>query len=49
LDPVQWFVDEECAEVAVAGGKGANLSLLTRAGLSVPPGFVGRRPLIASS
>ena len=27
-------------DLAVAGGKGANLGELTRAGLPVPPGFV---------
>src|SRR3954447_18582066 len=27
-------------DIAVAGGKGANLGELTRAGLPVPPGFV---------
>jgi len=37
---VMSFVDVECSNVAVAGGKGANLSLMTRAGLPVPPGFV---------
>lgn len=34
------FIDAACADVAAAGGKGANLSLMTRAGLPVPPGFV---------
>ena len=37
---VMSFVNVECGDVAVAGGKGANLSLMTRAGLPVPPGFV---------
>ena len=34
------FADLGRADIAVAGGKGANLGELTRAGLPVPPGFV---------
>ena len=34
------FADLGRGDVAVAGGKGANLGELTRAGLPVPPGFV---------
>ena len=34
------FNDEQATSVPVVGGKGANLGLLTAAGLSVPPGFV---------
>ncbi|MHB8693014.1 MAG: PEP/pyruvate-binding domain-containing protein [Solirubrobacteraceae bacterium] len=34
------FADEACAEISIAGGKGANLARMTAAGLSVPPGFV---------
>lgn len=37
---VIWFEDLGVADVAHAGGKGANLGELTRAGLPVPPGFV---------
>ncbi|MBV9880699.1 MAG: phosphoenolpyruvate synthase [Gemmatirosa sp.] len=37
---VRWFSDLSRADVAVAGGKGANLGEMTRAGLPVPPGFV---------
>ncbi|MCP3164623.1 phosphoenolpyruvate synthase [Myxococcus qinghaiensis] len=35
-----WFEALSREDVAVAGGKGANLGELTRAGLPVPPGFV---------
>ena len=35
-------------DVALAGGKGANLGELTRAGLPVPPGFVIGAPVYAS-
>ena len=34
------FQDGSKADVPIAGGKGANLCELTRAGLPVPPGFV---------
>ncbi|HEV7204167.1 MAG TPA: phosphoenolpyruvate synthase [Jatrophihabitans sp.] len=37
---VTWFEDLSVADVATAGGKGANLGELTAAGLPVPPGFV---------
>ncbi|MGD9711225.1 MAG: phosphoenolpyruvate synthase, partial [Thermomicrobiales bacterium] len=37
---VQWFADLSRNDVSVAGGKGANLGEMTRAGLPVPPGFV---------
>jgi len=40
MNHVKSFVDPECSANAVAGGKGANLGLMTRAGLPVPPGFV---------
>ena len=36
---VCWFAELTKADVAVAGGKGANLGEMTRAGLPVPPGF----------
>lgn len=37
---VVWFEDLGRADTASAGGKGANLGELARAGLPVPPGFV---------
>ncbi len=37
---VRWFRELGRGDVDVAGGKGANLGELTRAGLPVPPGFV---------
>lgn len=37
---VRWFEDLSRADVPVAGGKGANLGELTRAGIPVPQGFV---------
>jgi len=43
------IVDElSRADVAYAGGKGANLGELTRAGLPVPPGFVVGAPAYAA-
>lgn len=37
---VKWFKDLSKEDVAIAGGKGANLGELTRADIPVPPGFV---------
>ncbi len=37
---VSWFTDLRKDDVALAGGKGANLGEMARAGLPVPPGFV---------
>jgi phosphohistidine swiveling domain-containing protein len=37
---IRWFDELGRGDVDVAGGKGANLGELTRAGLPVPPGFV---------
>jgi pyruvate,water dikinase len=37
---LRWFEDLTKEDVPIAGGKGANLGELTRAGLPVPPGFV---------
>ena len=37
---IAWFEDLSRSSVADAGGKGANLGEMVRAGLSVPPGFV---------
>ena len=39
-----WFDALSKSSVATAGGKGANLGELTRAGLPVPPGFVVTAP-----
>jgi len=40
LQFIAWF-DELCKkDIALAGGKGANLAELTRAGIPVPPGFI---------
>jgi pyruvate,water dikinase len=35
-----FFHDERCADVEVAGGKGASLARMTALGMPVPPGFV---------
>ncbi len=40
MTDILWFKDLTKKDVAVAGGKGANLGELTRADLPVPPGFV---------
>lgn len=40
--PVVWFEDSECLDVAVSGGKGASLAAMAAAGLRVPPGFALR-------
>jgi pyruvate,water dikinase len=37
---VAWFADVGVGDAAIAGGKGANLGELERAGFPVPPGFV---------
>ncbi len=37
---VLWFADVGANDVAIAGGKGANLGELTRRGAPVPPGFI---------
>jgi rifampicin phosphotransferase len=39
MSDILWFDDANGATVQLVGGKGANLSLLTRAGFDVPPGF----------
>lgn len=46
---IAWFRDLSAADVPVAGGKGANLGELTRAGLPVPPGFVVSAPAYLDS
>jgi Pyruvate phosphate dikinase, AMP/ATP-binding domain len=40
VDAFRTVTEFSRADVAYAGGKGANLGELTRAGLPVPPGFV---------
>jgi pyruvate,water dikinase len=40
LNTVLWFENISKGDVDLAGGKGANLGELARAGLPVPPGFV---------
>lgn len=40
MKPVEFFEDLNREDVAIAGGKGANLGELTQAGIPVPPGFV---------
>lgn len=40
MKPVVWFAEVGKGDVDLAGGKGANLGELTRAGLPVPPGFI---------
>jgi pyruvate,water dikinase len=37
---VRWFADVGLADRPLVGGKGASLGELTRAGITVPPGFV---------
>lgn len=37
---IRWFQDLTKGDVPIAGGKGANLGEMTRAGLPVPPGYV---------
>ncbi|MGZ7068440.1 MAG: PEP/pyruvate-binding domain-containing protein, partial [Methanobacterium sp.] len=37
---VKFFEELKKEDVAIAGGKGANLGELTQAGIPVPPGFV---------
>jgi len=38
-DKIVQFKDESCRDLALVGGKGANLGRLTQAGFTVPPGF----------
>ena len=37
---IVWFKEVSKNDVAVAGGKGANLGEMTNAGIPVPPGFI---------
>ena len=40
MEILKWFDEISRANVPQAGGKGANLGEMTKAGLPVPPGFV---------
>ena len=40
MDEIRWLAGLTGADIAIAGGKGANLGELTRAGFDVPDGFV---------
>ncbi|HEX5587434.1 MAG TPA: PEP/pyruvate-binding domain-containing protein, partial [Acidimicrobiia bacterium] len=42
--PIMWFDELDAGCVELAGGKGANLGELVRAGFPVPPGFVVTAP-----
>jgi pyruvate, water dikinase len=44
MDAIRTFAELSLSDVDVAGGKGANLGELTRAGLPVPPGYVVLAP-----
>ena len=46
--PIRPFSELSLADVPYAGGKGANLGRLTRAGMPVPPGFVVGAPAYAA-
>jgi len=48
LVPTKPFSEISSADVPYAGGKGANLGQLTRAGIPVPPGFVVGAPAYAA-
>jgi hypothetical protein len=47
-EPARRFSALSKADVAYAGGKGANLGEMTGAGLPIPPGFVVGAPAYAS-
>lgn len=40
MSDIRWFQELSRHDVAIAGGKGANLGEMTQAGLPIPPGFV---------
>lgn len=40
MSEIRWFRELSREDVALAGGKGANLGEMTQAGLPIPPGFV---------
>jgi len=40
IERIRWFKDISKEDVAIAGGKGANLGEMFQAGLPIPPGFV---------
>ncbi|MDP2743847.1 MAG: PEP/pyruvate-binding domain-containing protein, partial [Dehalococcoidia bacterium] len=37
---IAWFSEVGQGDIALAGGKGANLGEMSRAGMPVPPGFI---------
>jgi len=37
---IVWFKEVGKNDIGIAGGKGANLGEMTRAGIPVPPGFI---------
>ncbi|HQT45247.1 MAG TPA: PEP/pyruvate-binding domain-containing protein, partial [Candidatus Micrarchaeota archaeon] len=37
---VKWFSEIDRNNIAEAGGKGANLGEMTKAGFPIPPGFI---------
>jgi hypothetical protein len=39
IEAIRWFGEISLTDVALVGGKGANLGELTTAGLPVPPSF----------
>ena len=47
MPDVVWFGEVGKGDVPLAGGKGANLGELARAGLPVPPGFIVTAPVYA--
>lgn len=47
--PILWFDALAKASTPIAGGKGANLGELARAGLPVPPGFVVTAPAFVAA
>jgi hypothetical protein len=44
MEAIRWFDEIGLADVALVGGKGANLGELRTAGLPIPPGFVVTAP-----
>lgn len=47
LATILWLDDEECADVSLAGGKGASLASMAAAGLNVPSAYVVRADTLA--
>jgi pyruvate,water dikinase len=46
---IAWFADPRCADVRVAGGKGASLAALAATGHAVPAGFVVASHVLAEA